>query len=176
MDKKKQIEMIIGKMRQHFLAEMKGKLDRALYDLMDSCLEKNESDYIELKRFFHTVAGTAGTLQLTALSKTALYCEKYMDNKSWESMNSKDYYSLMTGLAKINDELKVLTLEYLKMPDTNVSEAAQEGEYTTISNTASILIVDDDITLLNMLERVFQMEGYQVAISSKAAGSHANTG
>jgi PleD family two-component response regulator len=160
MEKSQKLQSIMKKGRHLFICEQQQKINKMMISLMQYCLYENKEEQDELKLFFHSLKGTGATFNFENISKIGKEYENYICSIKNESELSKDvFYTLLKGLAQVHDEIEKLNQECQIEENENLSI---ENEYKLKDNRGNILIVDDDITLLNQLDKVFKYEGYNV--------------
>lgn len=160
MEKSQRLQSIMKKGRHLFICEQQQKINKMMISLMQYCLYENKEEQEELKLFFHSLKGTGATFNFEDISKIGKEYEDYICSIENEPELSKDvFYTLLKGLAQAHDEIEKLNKE-CKIEENE--DSLIESEYKLKDNRGTILIVDDDITLLNQLEKVFKYEGYNV--------------
>lgn len=160
MEKSQKLQLIMKKGRHLFICEQQQKINKMMVSLMKYCLYKNKEEQDELKLFFHSLKGTGATFNFENISNIGKEYEDYICSIENESEVSQDvYYTLLKGLAKVNEEIEKLNKE-CKIEENE--DLSIENEDKLKVNRGTILIVDDDITLLNQLQRVFKYDGYNV--------------
>ena len=165
MDKRNKLEDILFKSKQIFINEQKSKIEDMMAILLEYRLYKRIDHYEVIKRFFHSLKGAGATLQFEELSSIGGEYEELLT--SIEGLNSIDdevFSKLLMGFARAYSEIKKIQEDFL-IKDSLLSEVAI-GEYTNITRTGNILIIDNDVSTLNILEKTFLMEGYYVTITS----------
>ena len=160
MEKSQKLQSIMKKGRHLFICEQQQRINKMMISLMQYCLYKNKEEQDELKLFFHSLKGTGATFNFENISKIGKEYEDYICSIESEPELSEDvFYTLLKGLAQAHDEIEKLNKEFQIEENEDLSV---ENEYKLKDNRGNILIVDDDITLLNHLEKVFKYEGYNV--------------
>jgi len=160
MEKSQKLQLIMKKGRHLFICEQQQKINKMMISLMKYCLYENKEEQEELKLFFHSLKGTGATFNFEDISNIGKEYEDYICSIENESELSKDvFYTLLKGLAQAHDEIEKLNKE-CKIEENE--DLLIHDEYKLKDNRGTILIVDDDITLLNQLEKVFKYEGYNV--------------
>jgi len=160
MEKSQKLQLIMKKGRHLFICEQQQKINKMMISLMKYCLYENKEEQEELKLFFHSLKGTGATFNFEDISNIGKEYEDYICSIENESELSKDvFYTLLKGLAQAHDEIEKLNKE-CKIEENE--DLLIHNEDKLKDNKGTILIVDDDITLLNQLEKVFKYEGYNV--------------
>lgn len=160
MEKSQKLQSIMKKGRHLFICEQQQRINKMMISLMQYCLYKNKEEQDEIKLFFHSLKGTGATFNFENISKIGKEYEDYICSIESEPELSEDvFYTLLKGLAQAHDEIEKLNKEFQIEGNEDLSV---ENEYKLKDNRGNILIVDDDITLLNHLEKVFKYEGYNV--------------
>lgn len=165
MDKKERIERIMAEGRRIFLKELESNISNVLQKIMHYSLEDGDQQLEDIRRFFHSLKGTSATLQYDDLSFLGAKYEEYMDNIEEED-KSIIVSTLINGVGQVKKELeKIKKNEALE----EISEADyDDGEKVLSENIkGQILIVDDDVVLLDLLEKMFRKEGYKVYVTSR---------
>ncbi|HSQ87539.1 diguanylate cyclase [Romboutsia sp.] len=167
MEKSQKLQSIMKKGRHLFICEQQQKINKMMVSLMKYCLYKNKEEQDELKLFFHSLKGTGAIFNFEKISNIGKEYEDYICSIENESELSEDvFYTLLKGLAQAYDEIEKLNKE-CKIEENEEKLIENKGELIENEdkikgNKGTILIVDDDITLLNQLEKVFKYEGYNV--------------
>ena len=165
----KNIEAIMEKSRKKFLRNLEDKIYNAMLNLLRynySHVQQKRKE--ELIKFFHSVKGTASTLGFTTLAEAG---EEYEEILAKDDLVDHDLIiKAVEGLSKIYKSYN----EHLKRGKSNkvVSTSQEEkilsdSEYTNLTTSGTILIIDDDVELLELLERVLREYGYQILITSE---------
>lgn len=164
---KKKMDDLIKKSQHQFLKEKKEEMNQLIKKLLYFIKKEKKEDYDILYRFFHSLKGTAGTLNLIDIANIAEEMELLLDKKEKKIyLKEKEILSLVKGTAEILilvEERMVDSLDEKK--DKKNKENFTIG-FQEISNnikfTGKILIVDDDVSMLNFLENVLKNHGYEV--------------
>lgn len=167
----KEQKELAEKWRVMFLEEMDIKINKALQDLMSYSLQPSRDCLSELKIFFHTVKGTALTLGFKEIGKLGEKYQQYvdgvMDDRS-DISTDKIVYDLFMGMAQIYQKIQELKEESHPDTDQAVKSYIEDDQYQNMTKSGRLLIVDDDIVILDYLEKLFTQQGYDVHISSKS--------
>jgi len=152
--------------RQIFIREQQEKMKEMMICLMRYRLHKDRENKDELRHYFHSLNGTCAMLQFENLSDIGKKYEKFLDKIENDCEVPEIAFStLLEGLATAYEEIERITEEYDLLSQDGAIEgnlSIMEDEYINMTNSGTILIVDDDIALLNQLEKVFTEEGYRV--------------
>ncbi|MCC5912568.1 MAG: response regulator [Clostridiaceae bacterium] len=161
-DKYIELQEIIRKNQVTYLIEQQYNVQIILKILMNFSLYGGEEKFETLKRFFHSMKGTAATFQLQDLAELGDKYEKFMDYFGIDEMQKPDKLGvLLQALGQISDYIQKSIIE------KPIRENKQFiKEYKTMTYTGKLLIVDDDVALLDLMEKLFRNEGYHVFISS----------
>ncbi|WP_054869961.1 response regulator [Caloranaerobacter sp. TR13] len=167
------IKELVNKGIKIFVVEQTKKIKEAIDKLLAYSLNNDKELLNEIKKFFHALKSTGSALGLTKISEIGSKYEEYLDV---ENGIDKDNISiLLKGLAEANEEIQNIKSKYIENIDDDVKNTQREknikleDEYQNITNCGSILIVDDDVSLLNLLDKSFRKEGYNVIITSNPA-------
>lgn len=189
-EEKTENEIDMDKISQNVIAffkkDFKNKLDVAISALLSYSLNQDKESLSTIRRFFHTINGTGSILGLLEISQSGAYYEKYLDNLlSEDSLFPEDYKNILIGIETLkilNEKIAIapepeLTDTILSTPyqvavnsdRLSVSSRKSNSEKVSVSSisldNSSILVVDDDIVLLNMLEQHLRQEGMQVMVA-----------
>lgn len=160
---------IINKSRKIFIEEYESKLKDVLISLLNYKLKLDRESKKEIKRFFHSIKGTASTLNFTTLSLMSAEYEDYIDSLEDVSMNSHEIFSeILQGLSIIKKELDNMyegLEEYTFNEEASCLLGGISDEYTTMASSGNILVLDDDIAILNLFDSAFSMTGYNVIVT-----------
>lgn len=164
----KQIDILLETAQKIFVSELKGKTEQ-MEQLITMCRGNfSESDTRQILRFFHSINGTASTLGLDYLSSIG---------KNWEEKIkclSEQGVTLDKGiLQEMYIAIKTIKEKIGGMGDGNVTSDVlnTNGEYINMPDRGKVLLVDDDITILKLLENAFTLEGYKVYICEDSFGA-----
>lgn len=164
----KRIDTLIETAKGAFVNELGVKIIE-MEELFASCKDEcSEADTKRLLRFFHSINGTASTVKLDYISSIG---------KRWER-KIKDLTELGHKLNKATLQEALMAINVIKEEAESINEKsngrnihAESNEYANIPDRGKILLVDDDITILKLLENAFTMEGYTVYICEDSAST-----
>ena len=163
------IEEIMQKSRSNFLNNMEDKIHNALINLLRYNYSHSPTDRKEeLVKFFHSVKGTAATLGFANIAAAGEEYEEILDQDFQDS--DQVILQAIEGFSSIYKNYQTL-LTKDEPPRTNFAEGEKvlsDSEYTNFTTSGTILIIDDDVLLLEMLERVLREYGYEILITSEA--------
>lgn len=156
-----QINMIMEAAQKVFLDELKDNIDE-IEKLLDNY--KNESTEIEenqILRFFHSINGTGSTLGLFYLSSIGKKWEKILRDiiQQGQSIDKNTLQDIYLDIMDIKKKIN-----YVEEKNNTVRTMIESNEYVNMLNRGKILLIDDDITILKLLENTFTTEGYNVYI------------
>lgn len=169
---KEKMDALIHKSQYQFLKEKRDEINDIIKCLLYFIKEENKEYYDAIYRFFHSVKGTAGTLNLINISNIAKEMVLLLERKEVENHLEDEFIvALIRGLGDIfillEEELKNHFDEKEGMKsDEGKSEISSQEICINTNCTGRILLVDDDISLLNFLENILICYGYEVIISS----------
>jgi two-component system, cell cycle response regulator len=166
METSETLKSIMEKGRHLFICDQQQKINQVMTSLMKYCLYRNKKEQDELKLFFHSLKGTGSTFNFENISNLGRVYEDYIDSiENKDELSEEAIYPLLIGLAEVNEEIEKLSKEYHAKEKCDISV---ETKYKSKMNSGNILIVDDDVILLNQLDKVFRYEGYNVISTSKS--------
>lgn len=156
-----QADMLLETAQRVFVDDLMIKIDEIEEILSSSKGHCTTADTERIMRFFHSINGTAATLELNHLSSIGKECEIKLKNiiEREQSLNGtvlEDVYVALNNINKI-----VNNMVDKNNTDTTITES---NEYSNMPDRGKILLVDDDITILKLLENAFTMEGFKVYI------------
>jgi two-component system cell cycle response regulator len=154
-----QTEKLMAAAQKIFINELKNKINRMKSLLNNGNKDFSEAEIKELTLFFHSINGTASTLELHSLSDIGSEWEeklKRMGEDASDSFTVNDVYNVIDKIEKLSDSFD---------ENGGADDNPDEGiEYVNIPLRGKILLIDDDIAVLKLLENAFTMEGYKVYI------------
>lgn len=151
---------LLVRSRQAFLEELLPKVLQVNTWVKAPNDDLSQDTIREIFRFFHSLRGSAATLELERLAALG---------KAGELLTQ----DLLGGINQcpqyLREILKVLglieqNLNFKRLASNNVMLGRRGKEYTSLPETGKILLIDDDTTMLNLLESAFTSEGYTVYI------------
>lgn len=157
--KNEQFQALLDSARQFFVGELHRKIE-----ILSKSVENTDSlsaeDTQEMLRTFHSIYGTASTLGLEHLAELGKRGEIQV-----KDFLTLDHMTQTQFLVLISQTLKELQ-EQLTLLENSVpaSEPSISSAYTSLPENEKILLIDDDVTLLKLLETTFTREGYTVYI------------
>ncbi|HYE82483.1 MAG TPA: response regulator [Clostridia bacterium] len=157
----RQVDMLMETAQKTFINELGYKIAE-MEELFSSCKnECSEADTSKVLRFFHSINGTASTIGLDYISSIG---------KKWET-KIRDLIDHGYNLNKNNLQDVHMAINTIKEKISSISEKSStrktpidSSEYVNMPDRGKILLIDDDITILKLLENAFVLEGYQVYI------------
>ena len=200
MSTQRQISKLMAKSRSLFIKDLRQKIEKitkAIDNYPMSSFASNEYITGELQRLFHSVQGTAATLNMADLATRGREYEDQLRNLMayGPGVSAAELRTMLTGLADLvldwqlneaglNMETELAQIEpdiYRNLPaesppnhslSTNdVTPASKPTPpslpapyYTNLPEAGKILLIDDDVSILNLLEGSFSAEGYSVYI------------
>lgn len=162
----RQVNALVEAARKTFLVELKSKIEKIKELFETNKGEWSRSDVEDLLRFFHSLNGTAATIGLEHISQIGKIWE-YKIRDMMDKGCILDEEILKAALEVINDIKK--QVKYLDKP--NDKSSCRYDEYVNMPDRGKILLIDDDITILKLLENAFTMEGYKVYICDDSASA-----
>ena len=157
--KSEKLQGLLDRIRHFFVGELHRKLE-SLAKYVENTETLSSEGTQEILRAFHSIYGTASTLGLEHLAEVGKRGEILVkDFLALDLMTQPQFLGLISHIFKELQQQLTL-LEH--------SEAASEPfrtlAYTSLPENEKILLIDDDITLLKLLETTFTREGYSVYI------------
>ncbi|SFC32999.1 diguanylate cyclase (GGDEF) domain-containing protein [Alkalibacterium subtropicum] len=157
------LKEIIKKSQRKFLIEKNEQMTHISRNLISFLSNESDEDYEALYQFYHRVKGTAGTLELDGISSAAEEVETLLLNEKDRLASHPDYFSALikgTGslLFRIEQQLSEVLIS---AGDVTVPEGSKK--HTKSSGT--ILVVDDDVSMLAFLEDLLKDQGYEVLVT-----------
>lgn len=164
----RQIEMLMETAQRVFVKELRDKIGEIELLFSDCKDEFSESDTRRVLIFFHSIKGTAATLGLNYLSSIGNEWESRIKDLIERGRNLnrdtfRDVYMAITAIKKKIDKMDGKNSTGSTLPDS--------GEYINMPDRGKILLIDDDITILKLLENAFTQEGYKVYICEDSASA-----
>lgn len=179
MDKNEKLKKIEEESRRIFLFEFREKINEVLIQILNFRIGYNVKDKNEIRRFFHSIKGSAGIHGYKALSHIGAEYEELLESVRVANDATHKFYSkLLEGVALVYE---ILNEEYKKTKPLNSDWESDEdkdeienfnkrfinNDYLCTLGNGAILIVDDDISLLNILDKYLTSNGYNVIIISR---------
>lgn len=158
---KEQADRLVENAQKVFMDELKKRINETR-ELLINCkggLTDSEAKHIE--RFFHSVNGTASTLGLHYLSSIGREWEAKLKNDFKQEINSDK--AVLQDLFNAVDSIK-RKIEHMDEKNVVSGILAENNCYVNMPDRGKILLIDDDITVLKLLENAFTMECYKVYI------------
>ncbi|MFW5648927.1 MAG: response regulator [Candidatus Alkaliphilus sp. MAG34] len=159
--KNQQIDELMKTAQKTFIDELSDRIEK-MEKLLTSCRDGcSAHDTKEISNFFHIMNGTAATLGLNYLADVGRIWETRLrdiieQGIDLDTVVLKDIYVEIISIKH--------RIDYLK-EDRKAHILTKPGEdYINISDRGKILLVDDDITILKLLENALTTEGYTVYI------------
>ncbi|HEY5585770.1 MAG TPA: response regulator [Ruminiclostridium sp.] len=164
----KQVDMLMETAQRVFVDDLKKKIEE-MERIFTSCkVQCSETDTQRIIRFFHSVNGTASTLGLDYLSTVGKEWEEKLreltgKGHNLDKDNLRDAYMAINAIKKKIESMGEIhnTCNTLHVSD----------EYINMPDRGKILLIDDDITILKLLENAFTLEGYKVYICDDSASA-----
>ena len=156
-----QINKIIESAQKVFINDLKKRVSKISTIVFNSSNKISPEDVYEIRKFFHTIAGTASTLGFNYLANLGKKGESKFEILA-ENEPVTDADTIKFLLKCISDVIRELN----DMEPVNSSDVAQNDnmDYTNLQERGKILIIDDDIAILKLLEGALAKEGYTVYI------------
>ncbi|MFA5535961.1 MAG: response regulator [Bacillota bacterium] len=158
---KKQIDALMQTVKKAFYEDLCFKIEEIERMLILCGTECGLEDAQTILKFFHTINGTASTLGIDHLSiigrRWELELKKILELKpNLDLATIKDIQEELSGIKeKLGCISKTKTVDMYNL---------LTKDYLNPSNKGKILLVDDDLTILKLLENALTIEGYDVYI------------
>lgn len=158
------LQALIAEGQRKYLIEINRQINRVIRQILKYMHNESAEDLESLRIFFHSMKGTAGTLELSNLSEEAKICEDLLLNVPSEGENkdihfNKLYKSLAHIVVIIEDEMHEVT-EKNSQNQVPVAEAAY-----TRNGLGKILILAEDLELLDELHDRLRNNGFEAYIT-----------
>lgn len=164
----KQVDRLMETAQKVFMDELRekiGEIEELLSNCKDHC---TESDARRIERFFHSVNGTASTLGLHYLSSIGREWEMKLKNIA-ERGDKPDKVVLRDAYEAISVIKK--KIGHMSAKNKASGTLAESCDYVNMPDRGKILLIDDDITILKLLENAFTLECYKVYICDDSASA-----
>ncbi len=152
----KLVDRLLETAQKVFVDELWKKIDEMeqLFSVIkDKC---READRKQILRFFHSIKGTAATLGLEYMASIGEEWESKIRDlvEQAQPLDETALKDIYMAINKIKKEIENLGNGH------NVIH--ERDDYVNMPDRGKILLIDDDITILKLLENAFTMEGYNV--------------
>lgn len=164
----RQFDALMQTAQKAFLDELVSKIDE-IEKLITSCGGKcSEHDSQNILRFFHSVNGTAATLGLSHLASIGREWEvkikKLLEKgRGLDVVILKDIHSQITEVKK--------SIGYMEEKETGGTHTHPGNDYINMPARGKVLLVDDDVSILKLLENALTIEEYSVYICDDSASA-----
>lgn len=160
---KEKMQRLIRKSQHQFLQETNNQLSQITRELIMYLAGEQKEAFESLRQFFHRVKGTSGTLELPAVSVISEEIESLLTiNKAASPQGQPLMYKLIRKTAEL--------IEMIQKQLDEIETAANVKRQDTQSNLpAKVLVVADDISTLDQVEKILIEQGMAVYISSDPA-------
>ncbi|WP_416147882.1 response regulator [Salipaludibacillus sp. HK11] len=145
---------------------MMKKYQKMMYDrLQKTITDWKKREYVyeyELFRFFHSIKGTAGTIEMRALSQEAGKVLLLVNEKSEDKWKEDEWGSFVQRLEGLFPEFQV------EERSSNAATQVESNSDTLISSQEEIpfiLLIDDDVEFVTFLKDFLEENGFQVVIA-----------
>jgi len=110
--------------------------------------------YQDVKRFLHSLAGTSQTIGLEYLGKVSAELLDGISENPHSTWDTKELQSLLIDIIKICYKDEIVEVEQIMANDKPPQ------------TSASILLIDDDLSILIYLKEQFEQQGWHVFVAS----------
>lgn len=178
------MKTMLRKSRHQFLEEKIRESQDVMRDLLYYVVTGESSDYDGVHRFFHSVKGSAGTLELEEISRSAEKIQVLLEEKEEEgSLKDHEIGIVVKGLGEIlllmerrlKEEFKEDPKEQSREPVAVKSgefpsieamkQRINQGEPSSLQTIGRILLIDDEVTVLNFIGSILRNYNYEVMVS-----------
>ena len=154
-----QLQTLLDRTRQFFIGELHSKLER-LSKYVENTVPISIEETQEILRTFHSIYGTASTLGLGHLAVLGQKGEiQVKDFLALDRTTEPQFLVLISHTLKELQHQLTLLEHSVSASDLTTSPA-----YTSLPEAEKILLIDDDISLLKLMQTAFTREGYKVYI------------
>lgn len=164
----RQMNALMEKAKRTFVSELGGKITE-MNDLLNAWDDECTADGLDkLLRFFHSINGTASTLGFNDISSIGKKWEKTISDIIKYGQNPE-----AAVLRRLSNDIDIIK-EKLGIIDAGNSSGSfheYDDSYENMPHRGRILLIDDDITVLKLLENAFTMEGYKVYICDDSSSA-----
>lgn len=159
---------------ENFINQYQKIFSKIFDSLLDYTFYKSENYLEEIE---HSIDAIKKAATGYTMDEIAFLCNECNDALVHLRDSTKDdrflIYDALLSLSKIKKKFNELIntnkdSDTIKPLNNNWEQSNWIQEYTNMTYTGNILIVDDDLLLLAILEKIFRKEGYRVFVSSKA--------
>lgn len=156
---------LILKAQKQFLVEKNKIMGHVSKQLILFVSNREQTLYDELYTFFHSVKGTAGTIELPAIAKIAEENEALLVHQL--SSDQANEGAIVKFILNTGEMFRLIDRQ-LEEGVINIQDSAEASQVSQPKETflGKLMVVDDDVQLLNYLESVLKNEGFQVYITS----------
>lgn len=156
---------LILKAQKQFLVEKNKLMGHISKQLILFVSNREQTLYDELYTFFHSVKGTAGTIELPAIAKIAEENEALLVHHL--SSDQANEGAIVKFILNTGEMFRLIDRQ-LEEGVLNIQGSAEASLVSQPKETflGKLMVVDDDVQLLNYLESVLKNEGFQVYITS----------
>ncbi len=181
---KEKMKAMLRKSRYQFLVEKTGEIRDVTRQLLYFVGKGDVEGYEALHRFFHSVKGSAGTLELEEVSRSAEKIQLLLEEKEEKGfLKDHEIGAVVKGLGEILVLMERRREEEFgedskKNSRDPVEPKARElpsiegmkqrlihGEPSSIQTIGRILLIDDEVSLLNFIGSILRNYNYEVMVS-----------
>ncbi len=155
------IDDFVKSAQSMFIKDLENKITRIYGLLIENEQGCGEGDAREILRFFHTINGTAHTLGLEPLGRIGDTWEARVEQGLREKggLDRRLLGELYEVVMDIEQRISTIS------SDSRIKERLPPIDgFRSVEDKGKILLVDDDITILKLLENALMAEGYTVCI------------
>lgn len=150
-------------MKENFVKEYKLKIDSTIESLIEYKLRLEPKNKLEIEKFFKFLGESSKNYEFDRLKYIGEEYQRQLDKFQEVTRANHEYFSVaLEGLARVKNEIRTIEQEF-----SNSSLGTQIGkEYINMTSNGQILIIDDDAFILSILSKSFEMNGYDVIVTS----------
>jgi len=156
-----ELDVLIQASKKVFIDELCLKIEEIDKMLIACGARCSTEDIRELLRFFHSMNGTAATLELDSLASIGRRWEIRLKEKinEHEFIEEDMIKKIHKEIYNIKDQIGCVYNEA-----ATKTRVPLENSYINNQSRGRILLIDDDLTILKLLENAFTIEGYTIYI------------
>lgn len=181
---KEKMQAMLRKSRYQFMTEKIDELSDVTRQLLYLVTKGKKGGYEAVHRFFHSVKGTAGTLELEEISHSAEKLQLLLEEKEEAGfLEDHEIVTVIKGLGEVlilmesrmEEEFGKESKENFRgsvAPETgellsieDMKRGLSHREPSSIQATGRILLIDDEVSVLNFIGNILRNYDYEVMVS-----------
>lgn len=156
------IAQITKAARQLFLNEHKEKFLEIMITFLNLRLYKKQDELAELETFFHSLNGTAATIELNGISELGREMEEYIGSTKKETLSEEFFLKLLDGLARLYEALQENLTETDNGRDVTDDIKIEERKAAVVQTKKRILLIDDVNLIHYLVQNLLPSDLYEV--------------